>query len=191
MKLEMSTCYFNLIEPGLYGTTLGDQLEYTASEYIDTLKNAVVNYCVDKLNEIFSEEELIKEFGIIKVFEGKLTSPLYYNFENDTVEFTMEIPDITIKKLQEKAYTINDFYKFTSEKYGSHEGFISFFPYQKEKFIAAINGKDISRAEAMYVQYYINNHFNTEDILRWQLDFEDDVIEEGNRNGWFEFEEDR
>ena len=49
---------------------------------------------------------------------------------------------------------------------------------------------DFSRAFAMVMMKAFEQNFCEEEINRCQRDFEDDVIEEGNRNGWFVYEED-
>ena len=67
-------------------------------------------------------------------------------------------------------------------------GFISFFPYKKEKYIEAIKGNDLERAVAMYIMFLI--HIGKIDLEDYQYDFEDDIQEEVNKNGWQYMEED-
>lgn len=44
---------------------------------------------------------------------------------------------------------------------------------------------DFSRAFAMVMMKAFEQNFCEEEIIEYQHDFEDDVIEEGNKNGWF------
>ena len=44
---------------------------------------------------------------------------------------------------------------------------------------------DLSRAISMIIMKIFEQEFGEDEIARYQRDFEDDVIEEGNRNGWF------
>ena len=50
----MSTEFMHVIEPGLYGTILGEQFEECCDEYINDFKRAVVDYGMDKINEILT-----------------------------------------------------------------------------------------------------------------------------------------
>ena len=63
MKLEMSTDFLHLIEPGMYGPELGTALYDVDDEYIKDFKDAVVDYGIDKINEILSEESIVIFFG--------------------------------------------------------------------------------------------------------------------------------
>ena len=50
---------------------------------------------------------------------------------------------------------------------------------------------DFSRAFAMVMMKAFEQNFCEEEIIEYQRDFEDDVIEEGNKNGWYvDYEED-
>lgn len=191
MKLEMSTDFLHLIEPGMYGTELGEALYDVENEYIKDFKDAVVDYGIDKINEILSEESIVIFFGKCKAENGKLSSPRFYNYENDSIEFDLIVPDKTIDLIRNVEYN-DEFFKWTKENYGSYDGFISFFPYSKEKFENALetNGLDLSRAVAMVIMKAIKNNIGEEEMLRHQREFEDDVMETGNKNGWYMVEED-
>ena len=47
MKLEMTTNFLHLIEPGTYGTNLGDAIENLDENYFDDFRNAIVEYGID------------------------------------------------------------------------------------------------------------------------------------------------
>lgn len=191
MKLEMSTEFLHLIEPGMYGTELGEALYEVKDEYIKDFKNAVVDYGIDKINEILSEGSIVNLFGKCKAENGKLSSPRFYNYENDSIEFDLIVPDEVIEQIRNEKYD-DKFFKWIKENYGSYDGFISFFPYSKEKFEDATktNGLDLSRAVAMVMMKAVEDNISEEEIVIYQRDFEDDVIEAGNRNGWYMDEED-
>lgn len=191
MKLEMSTDFLHLIEPGMYGTELGEVLYEVKEEYIKDFKNAVVDYGIDKINEILSEGSIVNLFGECKAENGSLNSPRWYNYENDSIEFDLIVPDKTIKHVRNAEYN-DEFFKWAKQNYGSYSGFISFFPYNRDKFEVALktDGLDLSRAVGMVIMKAFDQNFCEEEINRCQRDFENDVIEEGNRNGWFVYEED-
>ena len=191
MKLEMSTKFLHLIEPGMYGAELGEALYEIKDEYIKDFKDAVVNYGIDKINEILSEESIVIFFGECKAENGKLSSPRFYNYENDSIEFDLIMPDKTIELIRNAEYN-NEFFKWTKENYGSYDGFISFFPYRKDEFAEALktDGLDLSRAVAMVIMKAVEENVSEEEMIRYQRDFENDVMEAVNRNGWFIVEED-
>ena len=189
MKLEMSTEFLHLIEPGMYGTELGEVLYEVKEEYIKDFKNAVVDYGIDKINEILYECSMVNLFGKCKAENGKLSSPRFYNYENDSIEFDLIVPDEVIEQIRNEKYD-DEFFKWTKENYGSYDGFISFFPYSKEKFEDATktNDLDLSRVVAMVMMKAVEDNISEEEMAMHQKEFEDDVIEEGNRNGWFVYE---
>lgn len=186
MMLHMTTDFLHLIEPGMYGTNLGEFMYQLADEYIDDFKNAIVLYGVDKINEMLSEDSIIESLGVCKVENASLNSPQFYNYENDSIEFDLIIPDETIEKFRNAEYD-DDFFKWSKRNYGSYDGFISFFPYERQQFEMALKTSDLdlSRAISMIIMKIFEQEFGEDEIARCQRDFEDDVIEEGNRNGWF------
>lgn len=191
MKLEMTTNFLHLIEPGTYGTNLGDAMENLDENYFDDFRNAIVEYGIEKINEILCEDSIVALFGKCKAENGSLNSPRWYNYENDSIGFDLIVPDTTIEYIRNAEYN-DEFFKWTKENYGSYDGFISFFPYSKEKFENALetNGLDLSRAVAMVIMKAIENNIGEEEMLRHQREFEDDVMETGNKNGWYMVEED-
>lgn len=191
MKLEMTTEFLHLIEPGTYGTNLGDAMENLDENYFDDFRNAIVEYGIEKINEMLSEDSIVALFGECKAENGSLNSPRWYNYENDSIEFDLIVPDETIKHVRNAEYN-DEFFKWAKQNYGSYDGFISFFPYSKEKFENALetNGLDLSRAVAMVIMKAIENNIGEEEMLRHQREFEDDVMETGNKNGWYMVEED-
>lgn len=190
MKLEMTTDFLRIIEPGTYGTELGDFMYQLKDEYVNDFKNAIVEYGIAKINEMLSEDSIVALFDECKAENGKLRSPQWYNYENDSIEFNLIMPNSIIEYIRNAEYN-DPFFKWAEENYGSYSGFISFFPYTKEKFVQALktDGLDLSRAVAMVMMKAFEQNFGDEEMERHQRDFVDDVIEEGNKNGWFEYEE--
>lgn len=191
MKLEMTTDFLHLIEPGTYGTNLGDAIENLDEDYFDDFRNAIVEYGIEKINEILSEDSIVALFGKCKAENGSLNSPRWYNYENDSIEFDLIVPDETIKYVRNAEYN-DEFFKWTKQNYGSYSGFISFFPYKREQFEIALKTSDLdfSRAFAMVMMKAFEQNFCEEEIIEYQHDFEDNVMEDGNKNGWFICEED-
>ena len=73
----------------------------------------------------------ILSLGVCKVENASLNSPQFYNYENDSIEFDLIIPEETIEKFRNAEYD-DDFFKWSKRNYGSYDGFISFFPYERQ-----------------------------------------------------------
>ena len=127
MKLEMTTDFLSLIDPATYGTDIGETLNEIQDEYIEKYKKTIVDCGISKINEMLSEDSIIEELGECTAEEGSLKSPRFYNFENDSIEFDLYVPDETIEKIRNNKYS-NEFFTWASENYGSYSGFVSFFP---------------------------------------------------------------
>ena len=168
MKLEMTTEWLPLIQPGLYGTYLGDLLNDIHEDYRTDFENQLCIEAQTVMNEIFSEDWFVERLGNYTVSNVKLNSPRYYNYVNDSIEFDLEIekPEL-LKELWNKfePWDFEHFFRFTKENFGSHSGFISFFPYEPYEFEDALlhtepNGKyDFNRAVAMLLMFeFEQNH---------------------------------
>lgn len=187
MKIEMNTNWLHIIEPGLYGTVLGDYYDDIWDDERGDFISTICMYAKDKMNEVLND---IHE-GWFKVTNVTFHSPQFYNYENDWMEFDMEIPD-NMMEIVTAEYEENksSFLRFAELNYGSRDGFISFFPFREESFtLAMLKGPDekydFNRAIGMFLMWKLRD----EDLNVVQRDFEDDVIEEGNCNGWFDYEE--
>lgn len=191
MRLKMNTDILPLIEIGLYGTNLGDIYYNVDSEYNEDFKNAIVEYGKDKIEEILNNEDSIKkEIGHCEIENVSFRSPQWYNYENDSLDFDLIIDNVVPKQILFNVENIykDMFFDWIERSYCSYSGFISFFPYKKEKYIEAIKGNDLERAVAMYIMFLI--HIGKIDLEDYQYDFEDDIQEEVNKNGWQYMEED-
>ena len=84
MKLEMTTEFLHLIEPGTYGTNLGDAMENLDENYFDDFRNAIVEYGIEKINEMLSEDSIVALFGECKAENRSLNSAndTYRQIEN-------------------------------------------------------------------------------------------------------------
>ena len=191
MRLEMTTEFMPLVDPGLYATTLGDYLYHDiADDHFDDFRNAIVQCGIAKINEILSYDLLVKVFGECKAENGEMNSPLFYNYTSDTIEFDLIVPDMTIKIIRKTEFG-DKFFEWAKENFGSYDGFISFFPYRKEDFEKAVktDGLKLSRAIAMVIMFGVEKAIGEAEMERHQRDFEDDVIETAYQNNWIKDEE--
>ena len=197
MKLEMTTEWLGLIQPGLYGTNLGYLLCEVAEEYTEDFQKQLCFEATSIMNEIFSEDWFVEKFGNYVVSNAKLHSPQYYNYTNDRIEFDLEIekPELLIKDYYEEFDACNreEFLEWAEQNYGSYDGFISHFPYTYEKFEKALYSKEptywysYERAIAMLLMYAI--HKSNCALDSYQHDFENNMEEYCAYNGLL-YEED-
>lgn len=191
MKLNMNTSILPLINVGLYGTNLGEFYQDIDEEYTDDFKQAICEYGKEKLEEILNEDSIKKFIGDFQIENVKFNSPMFYNYENDWLEFDFIVNiNSLLSTIYYNVIDDKDFWDYIKERYCSRSGFISFFPYEKEQYIHAIKTKEnLEYVVAMYVMYLIE--IGQEVDLNWcQYDFEDDIQETVNRNGWIYYEED-
>lgn len=195
MILEMTTNWLPIIQPGLYGTELGDLYDGINEEYTRDFKRHLCFEVESIINEIFSEDWFVNRFGNVTVSNCKLKSPSWYNFANDWIEFDLEIKrENLIKDYYEcfEAWDREDFFKWAKANFGSRSGFISFFPYEPEKFEEAmytIKGNyDYERAIAMLITYAIEKSKCALD--KYQNKLAENMAEYCNMNGLFDYEYD-
>lgn len=187
MRLEMSTNILPLIEPGTYGTYLDLAYNDIREECADDWKNAILQHGMDKINEMLSEKEIVSRFGEMRAENGTFESPEYYNYRNDWIQFDLVIPDEAISEIKASHFD-DEFFKWVKENYGSHSGFISFFPVEREKFEKALyrDSDDFCIAIAMIIMKSYVDCIGTEEMEMYQHDFEDDVLNELCNNDWQE-----
>ena len=166
--IEMSSDWLLLIQPGLYGTEIGDCFCEIDKRYNDEFKDLVKEKYLKELNEFFKENE-----ENITCHSAEFKSPKFYNYRNDWVEFSIDIPELIIEEINKMPDEAFDFF---DDYYGSHAGFASFMPYKEEKFYEAIHNPkvkyDFERAIGMYLTW--KYRYDMEQI---QENFENSIIE--------------
>lgn len=187
MRLEMSTDILPLIEPGTYGTYLDLVENDIRDECVDDWKNTILRHGMEKMNEMLFEREIVSRFGEMRAKNGAFKSPKFYNYTNDWIEFDLIIPDEAISEIRASDFD-DDFFKWGKENYGSHPGFSSFFPVEREKFEKAIrdDGYDFNKAVAMIIMWSFEKYVGKEEMEMYQHDFEDDILYELCNNDWQE-----
>lgn len=198
MKLEMTTNWLPLVQPGLYGTWLGDMYNNIHEDYTTDFKNQLCFEAQSIMNEIFSRDSFVERFGNYTVSNVKLVSPRFYNYENDSIEFDLEIekPELIEKLWSEfEPWDYEAFFEFAKKNYGSRSGFISFFPYESNAFEMALlytepnkNGRyDYNRAVTMLLMFDFEQ--SKCDLDSYQKDLEANMEEYCSANGLYDYEE--
>lgn len=180
MKLEMSTEMLPIIVPDTYGTEFCYEV---ADDMWDDFKQLMIDkawaYITNALNET--------DFKCSFVEMGKFVSPREYNFRTDRIDFDLEFYDGLIEVMMSKVN--DDFFKYI-KKFDSYDGFISFYPTEKDKFYEALEGKredKLALAISMYILWQLEKEV---DLNKYEEDYIDDVRDYANANGYMIDDED-
>lgn len=175
MIVGLNTDICPIIIPDTYGT---DFCHYVSEDMWNDFKKLMV----DKAEEAI--KYVLDNLGIpyTKLIMGTLKHPRYYNFTTDWIEFELEICDEYISNIKRAVKDKEeDFFGFVKEKFGSCDGFISFYPYEKNKFYES---EDTDYILSMWIMYRMNKE---NDIQAYQQAYLDDIEEYANENGYFDY----
>ena len=179
MLVSLSTDICPIVIPDTYGATdwtweVSEEMwEDFKKLLVDKAKGAIV-YALDDLGIPYTE-----------IIMGGFHSPREYNFYTDWIEFELEMPDDYVEIIRQNVRNDEDgFFRFAKEQFGSYDGFISFYPYEKEEFYES---EDTSFIVSMWIMYRMNEE---NDIEAYQREYIDDVDEYARCNGYMEDYED-
>lgn len=178
MIVSLSTDICPIVIPDTYGTGFCNEI---TDDMWDNFKKLMVGKAEDKITEV------LNNLGIpyTKIIIGGFHSPKYYNYNTDWIEFELEICDNYIDVIKDYVKdNENDFFVFVKEHFGSYDGYISFYPYTKEKFYES---EDTDYMLSMWIIYRMNEKYNIQD---YQNEYLDEVFEYASENGYFIDEED-
>lgn len=179
MIVSLSTDICPIVIPDTYGTT--DWCWKVSEEMWEPFKQLLVEKAKDAI--VYALDDL--DIPYTKIIMGGFHSPREYNFTTDWIEFELEMPDDYVETI--KANVRNDeesFFRFAKERFGSYDGFISFYPYEKEEFYES---EDTSFVVSMWIMYRMNKE---NDIEAYQREYLYDVEDYASGNGYFIYEED-
>jgi hypothetical protein len=173
MKLKLNTDLCAIIIPDTYGS--GFQSEVAAYMWED-FKTLMVDKAKEKIEEVL--DELGIPYRNLKM--GGFWSPREYNFSTDWIEFELDVPDDYVETIRQNVQRDEDnFFRFAKENFGTHDGFISFYPYEKEDFYN-VNRKE-EYIVSMWIMYRMNEEF---DIHAYRYEYLDDVWDYACGNGY-------
>ena len=183
MKVELNTNIVKSITPGVYWNGLAEAVrEDCWDDFLKQYDEATK----EKLDDLL----VYTDFCGAEISNIKRDSPREYNFGDDELVFTIDLSDNIIDNI--KRSVDEGFFKWAEENYHSYDGFISFMPYEKDKYFEALDGNgyrkaDRDRAIAMYIGYQIDMNNDLEEA---QMDLEDDAWEIIYQNGYNDYGED-
>ena len=178
MLVMINTDVCPIIIPDTYGT---DFCHYVSEEMWDDFKTLMV----DKAEEAI--RYALDDLGIpyTELIMGGLHSPRQYNFGTDWINFGINIPNDYIYTIKKNVMNDEDgFFRFAKENFGSYDGFVSFYPYEKNEFYESNKAEYIL---SMWIMYRMSQE---NDIEAYQREYLEDVEEYANANGYFDYEED-
>lgn len=174
MKLEFNTELLPIVIPDTYGTEFCYEV---ADDMWEKFKKLMIAkawaYIKDALDET--------DFRDAQVIMTEFVSPREYNFRTDSIDFYLEFDDGLIEVMKSKVN--DDFFKYI-KKFGSYDGFISFYPTEKDKFYEALEGKREDKlvlAISMYILWQVEKEV---DLDKYEEDYIDDVRDYANANGY-------
>ena len=178
MKLELNTDLCPIVVPDTYGTEFCNMVE-------DNMWEDFKKLMVDKAEEAitYALDDLGIPYRELKM--GKFGSPRFYNYGTDWIDFELEIDDAYIDTI--KGNVRRDeygFFRFARSFFGSYDGFISFYPYEKDDFY------DSDKAEYIFSMWVMYRQYRENDIKAFQNEYLNDVEEYAGENGYFIDEED-
>jgi len=179
MIVSLNTDICPIVIPDTYGAT--DWCWEVSEEMWEPFKQLLVEKAKDAI--VYALDDL--DIPYTKIIMGGFHSPREYNFTTDWIEFELKMPDDYVETI--KANVRNDeesFFRFAKERFGSYDGFISFYPYKKEEFYES---EDTSFIVSMWIMYRMNEE---NDIEAYQQSYLYDVEDYASGNGYFIDEED-
>jgi hypothetical protein len=166
--IEASTHILPIIDVGTYGTILEDLYDHDG-ELVQTIMTIAAGHI----------EETIKDATghTVRLVNRSYWSPREYNFTNDRMDFDLLIP--TALYDQARAFVGDDvFFAWLQGRYGSHSGFISFAPYTRDEWAAALTNEDNdkhNRAICIYIMWMLHLDGFDERAEHVQYDLYEDI----------------
>lgn len=177
MRVALDTDICPIIIPDTYGT---DFCRIVADDMWDDFKKLMVDKAEEAIR--YALDDLGTPYT--SLIMGGFHSPREYNFSTDWIEFELEMEDDYVETIKRNVRNDEDsFFRFTKKEFGSYDGFISFFPYEKEDFYES---EDTDYIVSMWIMYRMDNE---NDIKAYQQAYLEDVEEYANANGYFDYEE--
>ena len=180
MRIKLNTDICPIVIPDTYGT--GFCYEVTDDMWED-FKGLLAKRTGEKIKTVMSDLNI--PFTNYKADEF-LSSPRFYNFGTDWINFEFDVSDDYVEHIRNtvREHEGKEFFDFAESRFGSYDGFISFMPYEMEKFY---NTKDNDKVVAMWIMYQMNEEFDIDDFQR---EFLDDIEEYCFENGYMGDDED-
>ena len=173
MKVELSTDLCPIVIPDTYGSNFQNELNNEEGSF-ERLKEIMITKAEEYIKDYLKETD----FKDAVVVMGSFKSPRFYNFETDWIEFSLEFDDELIQVIKENVN--DDFFKYVKLSFGSHSGFVSFYPYDRDKFYECLEtNTKLEYIISMYIMWQIEKDNYIENIRN---DYLEDVYDYATAN---------
>lgn len=166
-----------ILDCGLYYTLLG---ELDPGRYDERFKE--FEDCVKECAQPILDELVRKTPNFEVVSVGTYYHPRYYNYETDSLEFTVKYTGGELGTVIEEYANNQDFIDFL-QNYKSYDGFISFYADNKEDFVT----QDYIKSVSQIIKYNVTQedyeraneelYYDVEDCGFYPDDYEDEMEE--------------
>ena len=157
LTIETSSNIFNLIDVDMYNTELSPgniifdgyiEEDYLNGKFPFDVEQFWDNYSFDKYKKqlellaemFFNKAHSCNDFEI-KVKTGKITSPQFYNYYTDTIDF-----EVTFNYKELLNYiksNLDEFKLYLKDNYSSYDGFVSFMPNNYNEWLEKYKEQDV------------------------------------------------
>jgi hypothetical protein len=188
MKVNMNSNLLKLFS-GTYGTFWeiyetddnGNDLEVEFN-FKNFMKSIIKAY-QDKTKSILTDLKNATDNLITGIkFTNSFYNPRFYNFETDSIDFTLTINNKKLNQLLKDLKTNQKFETFLKDNYSSRDGFISFTPDTIDEIKKAIdnpNSDNFEQALAAIINYLVTK--NKPELLN---EIEQEVFDYWQANGY-------
>ena len=183
MKVKLSTDLCPIIIPDTYGSNFQNELNNEENSF-ERLKEIMITKAKEYIIYYLKETD----FKDAVVVMGNFKSPRFYNYGTDWIEFSLEFDYELIQVIKENVN--DDFFKYVKSSFGSYSGYVSFYPYKKDKFYECLESNTkLEYIVSMYIMWQIAKDNYIENVHN---DYLEDVYDYANSNtdifDWEEFD---
>ena len=175
MKIELNTEICPIIIPDTYGTDFQNEID---ESMWDDFTKLMIDKAYDAIKDVFDYDIGLQYKSLTM---GEFHSPREYNFITDWIDFYIEVPDDYVDFI--KTNVNDDFFEYAEKNFGTHDGFISFYPYDKLKFF---NSEKYDYIISMWIMWKMSKE---RDIQEYQLEYLNTVWDYATENGYVSYEE--
>lgn len=167
-EIKTSTAMLgNFLYHGTYETYIGELLYNVKPSERDACEDEIAKIYLDMLEEIVGDvlpSELDDSFRLS--YDG-MYHPRYYNFETDSIEFTISFND-DFKSYFGKYADDNrdDFDKFLHDNFTSRSGFVSWTPNNYHDWDNGFENND-NKCISVLIWYFLDNECDEESDVYW------------------------
>lgn len=159
MRVEVSTNLMPVIRVGSYwsNSTLYENFVCDGDDIRESILDCAPDVILDAIREICPDAS-ISDFSVYM--------PREYNYGDDELNFTLDLPDADYQELYEDCINDPEFPNFLKKNYSSYDGFISFLADDTSKFDEQ---EDYQKVSQLFCFQYFKHGKRLQD--NYQMDY--------------------